>query len=152
MGTATERPTVPDSHHEEVEGLLGWLDGPRLVVGGFAFFVLGLTVLGILLWSDQRQQQRALIIQVERINQIQKERREQAIAGNVASVDRCYSSATQGPRLRVALRALETETMDPEAKAALRSLRRVNEANTPTIRECRQLADELEVKPPKERR
>lgn len=143
---------MPESHHEEFGGLLGWLDGPRLVVGGFAFFLLGLTVLGILLWSDQRQQQRDLFVQVARIDQIQKERREQAIAANVASVDRCYSSATQGPALRIALRALETETLDTQAKIALRSLRRINEENTPTIRECRQLADELEVKPPKERR
>lgn len=123
-------------------GLLGWLDGPRLVVGAFLLFLAGLTVLGILLWSDQRQQ-------VDRIDRIISERHAEAIAANKDSVRSCFASATQGPAIGRVLRSLERQTKDPIARENIRNFRELNDLNTPTLRECRQLAEKLNVPIPK---
>jgi hypothetical protein len=125
------------------DGLLGWLDGPRLVVGAFAFFLLGLTVLGVLLWSDQRTA-------VQRIDSIQRERSAEQLTAKTDSVARCFSTANQGPALRRVLRGLERGA-DMETRLALRDFRQLNLLNAPTLRECRQLADRLNVPiPPQE--
>lgn len=139
-----------DHDHEPIGGVLGWLDGPRLVVGAFAFFLLGLAVLGILLWSDQRQQQKVLAAQVARIDDLASENRTRARAASEEAVSRCFSSATQSPALRKVLLAIELETMDVEAKAALRTFRRLSEENSSTLPECRALAKRLHVPVPKE--
>ena len=132
----------PDHH---VDGVLEWLDGPRLVVGAFAFFVLGLTVLGIFLWTDQRKQAFALEKQVARIDEIVTQRVEEEKSAKRDQVATCFSRAAQGPSIRAALLALEREANSPEAHQTLRNFRELSELNTPTIRECRQLAKRLNV-------
>lgn len=126
----------------EERGLLGWLDGPRLVIGAFMLFLVGLTILGILLWSDQREQ-------VDRIDEIIVARQIEAVAANKESVRRCYSAATQGPGITQVLKSLEGQTSNPVAREHFRNFRVLNELNTPTLRECRQLAETLNVPIPK---
>lgn len=127
---------------EHEEGLLGWLDGPRLVVGGFAFFILGLTVLGILLWSDQQRQ-------VQRIDAIVMQRLAEEKAAKAEQVNACFSRAVQGPTLRRVLVAIESEMSDLANRQQLRDFRQLNDLNTPTIQECRDLAKRLNVAIPK---
>lgn len=134
----------------EEHGLLGWLDGPRVVIGAFALFLAGLTILGILLWSDQRQVSQKLEDQIVRINEIAKENRDRADSANQETVTRCFSSAATGPALRKVLAAIEAETMDPVAKENLRNFRRLSEENASTLAECRALAKRLHVAIPKE--
>lgn len=123
-------------------GLLGWLDGPRLVVGAFAFFLCGLTVLGILLWSDQREQ-------VRRIDALTAEQvREQRVAYEQA-VARCFASANLSPSLERVLVALEALPTTVEGRQAIRDFRQLNRLNSTTLRECRQLADSLRVPIPR---
>jgi hypothetical protein len=135
--------------HEQ-PGLLEWLDGPRLVVGAFIFFMLALSVLGILLWSDQRDQQQQLVEQVARIDELAEANRGRVKATNEEAVARCFSTAAQGPALRRVLRALENQTPDPQARADLMNFRLLNEANTSTVAECRALARRLHVPVPEE--
>jgi hypothetical protein len=124
------------------EGLLAWLDGPRLVVGAFAFFCLGLLVLLLVLWSDQRQQ-------VERLDGLQREHiAEQKIEAK-ETVETCFFAANQTPALRAVLLALEQESMSEASKQALRNFRQLNTLNAPTLRECRQLAVRLDVPIPR---
>jgi hypothetical protein len=134
----------------EEHGLLGWLDGPRLVVGAFMLFLAGLTILGILLWSDQREVSKTLEAQIARIDDLAKESRTRAESASAEAVSRCFSGAATAPALQKVLAAIELETMDPEAKQALRNFRRLSEENASTIPECRALAKRLHVPIPKE--
>jgi hypothetical protein len=126
---ATEVPSV--AHHPEEEGLLGWLDGPRLAVGGFAFFMFGLLVLLLLLWSDT--------------NRLQAENAAEARAAQEEQVALCFATANQTPQLQRVLLALEREVQNPATRAALINYRQLNDLNSPRLRECRQLAKELNV-------
>lgn len=130
-----------DNHREE-EGLLDWLDGPRLVVGAFAFFLLGLTVLGILLWSDQREHTERLDVLVMRSVSEEK-------TAKIEQVNNCFSRAAQGPALLRVLAALERELDDPRGRREIRSFKAFSALNTPTYRECRLLAARLNVPLPK---
>lgn len=130
---------MPRSHEE---GLLGWLDSPRLVVGGFAFFLLGLTVLGIFLWTDQRKQ-------VDRLDALVVARAKEERAAKREQVESCFSRATQGPSLQRVLIAIERDISDPQAREQIRDFARLNDLNTPTVRECRILAGKLNVDIPK---
>jgi hypothetical protein len=132
MATATEVRSVSTKSEE---GLLGWLDGPRVVVGAFAFFLLGMVILLILLWSDT--------------NRLQAEHEAEALAAQKEQVGQCFATASQAPQLLLVLNALEREVSDPAARDALRNYRRLNSLNAPTLRECRQLAEELNVPIPK---
>jgi hypothetical protein len=60
------------------------------VVGAFAFFLCGLTVLGILLWSDQREQ-------VRRLDALTEEHLLEQKAANAQAVDRCFANANLAP-------------------------------------------------------
>lgn len=125
---------------EKQSGVLEWLDSPRLVVGAFAFFLLGLTSLGVLLWSDSREQTVRLdAIVAQRLREEQTAKQEQ--------VDTCFSRAAQGPALRAVLLALERGIDDPRAKDKLSDFRELSLLNTPTVAECRQLAMKLNVVP-----
>jgi hypothetical protein len=139
MEVATGVPSVTDPPEE---GLLAWLDGPRLVVGAFAFFCLGLLVLLLVLWSDQRQQ-------VERLDQLQKEHLAEQRVEAKETVETCFFAANQTPALRAVLLGLERESMSAESKQALRNFRELNTLNAPTLRECRQLAERLNVPIPR---
>lgn len=138
---ATEARVHPE-HAGPEDGVLGWLDGPRLVVGAFAFFLLGLCVLGILLYTDQRKQ-------VLRIDQIVKERRAEQVAANTQTVERCFANAALSPALDKVLRAIESTTTTKDGRRAVHDFRVRNAANTNTLRECRQLAEKLDVPIPK---
>lgn len=127
---------------EADDGLLGWLDGPHLVVGAFAFFLCGLTILGILLWSDQREQ-------VRRLDALTEEHiREQRIS-NEQAVERCFATATLNPALNEVLRVLERATSTPAERQAVRDFRLLNDLSSNTLRECRRLAMQLNVPIPK---
>lgn len=124
------------------EGLLGWLDGPRLVVGAFAFFLCGLTVLGILLWSDQRQQ-------VHRIDQLTEEHIAQQRAANRQTVERCFANANLAPALDRVLKIVERGALTVDEKQAVQDYRLLAVLNSNTRRECRQLAERLDIPIPK---
>jgi hypothetical protein len=125
-----EVPSVSTKPPEE-EGLLGWLDGPRVVVGAFAFFLLGMVILLILLWSDT--------------NRLQAEHEAEALAAQKEQVGQCFATANQTPQLQRVLLALEREVQNPATRAALINYRQLNDLNSPRLRECRQLAKELNV-------
>lgn len=128
---------------EHESGLLEWLDGPRLVVGAFAFFVLGLAALGVLLWTDQRKQ-------TDRLDAIVAQRLIEERAAKQEQVGTCFSRATTGPALRRVLIAIESSiTTNLQARQQLSDYRRLSELNTPTLRECRHLAEKLNVDIPK---
>jgi hypothetical protein len=130
-----------DRGHEE--GFLGWLDSPRLVVGAFAFFLLGLAVLGILLWTDQQKQ-------TDRLDAVIVQRLREERAAKTEQVGGCFQRATQGPALqRVLLGLAEGHATQPQLRDQLRDFARLNALNTPTLRECRQLAADLNVPIPK---
>ena len=103
---------------------------------GVAFVAIAfLALFSIKLWVD--------------LDQVVEQRLEEARAADRETVNRCFSSAAQGPALRRVLAAVERETTDPVARADLREFRRLNAINTPTIRECRQLAERLNVPVPR---
>ena len=127
-------------HGEEETRFLDFFDSSRLAIG-IAFVAIALlTVFSFKLWYD-------LDKTVRQVEKLLETRLEEAKASDQAAVSRCFSSATQGPALRRILLAIEQESEDPEAKAAAREFRRLNELNSPTIRECRQLAKKLKVAP-----
>lgn len=130
------------TEHPEDMGFLGWLDGPHLVVGAFAFFLCGLTILGILLWSDQREQ-------VRRIDAINAEHIREQREANVQLVDRCFANANLSPALDRVLFVIEGAAATPAGRQAVRDFRLLNDLNSNTLRECRQLADKLDVPIPK---
>ena len=123
-------------------GLLGWLDGPRLVVGAFAFFLCGLAILGILLWSDQRAQ-------VRRIDKLTEENIAQQRAGNIQTVERCFANANLAVPLDRVLGALERQMSNTADRQAVRDFRKLNDLNSNTLHECRQLAEKLNVPIPR---
>lgn len=126
----------------EPDGVLGWLDGPRLVVGAFAFFLCGLTILGILLWSDQREQ-------VRRLDALTAEHLREQRVSNEQAVERCFANANLAPALDHVLKAVEGTTSTVDGRQAVRDFRQLNRLNSNTLRECRQLAEKLNVKIPK---
>lgn len=115
--------------HEK--GLLGFLDSWRLAVAISCVALALLTVFSVKLWVDLRH--------------IVDARAEEFQASNSQQVERCFGNATQGPALRRVLVELEMLARTERAKQDVRNFLRVNEVNTPTIRECRQLADNLGV-------
>ncbi len=127
---------------EHPEGALEWLDGPRLVVGAFACFLVGLFILGILLWRD-------LDHQVKRIDDIIEARQHEIQVANIQTVNRCFASVATAPALDRVLRSLEDSVMAAEGKQALRNFRELNELNANSPRDCRQLARKLKVEIPR---
>lgn len=128
--------------HPDEGGVLGWLDGPRLVVIAAGLFMFGLFALLLLLWSDQRDQ-------VERIDKIVMERQDEAEAANRQQVINCFSAAAEGPALQRVLEVIERESDSLAIRNAIADLRTLNDLNAPTLRECRRLADRLNVPIPK---
>ena len=106
------------------------------------FFLLGLLVLLLLLWSDQRQQ-------VERLDELQKEHIAEQKVEAKETVATCFFTANQTPALRAVLVALEREVSSENSKQALRNFKQLNTLNAPTLRECRRLAERLDVPIPR---
>src|SRR5262249_4194010 len=102
------------------------------------------------LYQDQRHQSQILTMQVSRLDDVVAARAAEAKAANRASVESCFSRASQGPGIRRVLHSLEASVIDPAGQEALRDFDQLNALNTPTFRECRQLAVKLKVKSPKE--
>ena len=126
----------------EAHGVLKQFDTWRFAA---AIAVIGFVVMmlfTIKLWDD-------LDTTVTRLDGVVAARLKEAAASDHETVAGCYASATQAPALRRVLLAIENETVSPSAKADLREFRRLSELNSPTIRECRQLADRLGVNRPK---
>lgn len=122
--------------------LVNWLDGPSFVRGAFVLFMIGILGLILLLWNDQREQ-------VDRIDQIVAERVEEANRARQDQVDTCFARANQGPAIQRALEAIASALDTAKARQAVEDFRLLNKLNTPTFRECRQLAGELNVPLPK---
>ena len=127
---------------KDERGFLRWLDSPRLAIYALVIFVLILSLFSLKLWSDQQKQ-------VNLIDSLLAQRLEEAKAADRDAVGRCYSNATQGPAIRRVLDALEREARTRAARSALQEYKRLNLLNVPTVRECRELANKLNVKIPR---
>lgn len=126
----------------DVQGhLLEQLDRPRFAIAALALFMLVLLLFSVKLWSDQKDQ-------VERLNKLAQERALVLQSSNEETVSNCFASAIQGPLLRRILKGIEELPLNPDSAAALAEFRRLNELNTSTLRECRQLAKRLHVPEP----
>lgn len=126
---------------EPEEDLLELLDGPRIALGAFAFFMVGLLILSLLLWNEQRKQ-------IERIDDLQQNRIMQEQTAKKVQVETCFSRAAQTPPLNRLLRALQAEIDNPAVRADIKNYRELVALNTPTFRQCRELADRLNVPVP----
>lgn len=132
---------TPEDPDVEAHGSLGFveqLDSPRVGIAAFAVFVVVLLLIVGKVWADERSQ-------VQRIDAIITERRGEAKAANRESVRRCFSAANQGPAIIGVLKALEESAPNETVRAKYRSFRQLSEVNTPTLMECRQLANRLNV-------
>lgn len=127
---------------DQREGFLSQVDTFRFVAGVAFLASMVLVIFSIYLYSELNKT-------VDRLDGVVQARLKEAEASDRAAVQRCYSSATQGPALRLALRGLEAETADPQTREALANLRRTSELNSPTLADCRLLAKRLGVPTPR---
>lgn len=139
--TETNGNTTENGHEEGT--FLAQVDTWRFVAGIAFVASMVLVIFSIYLWTQLNNT-------VDRLDAVVHARLVEAETSDRESVLRCFSSASQGPALRRALRGLESVVKDPEAQAALRNLRRTSVANSSTIRDCRNLAKKLKVSIPKE--
>lgn len=137
---------MSQTHDNQEDGsvtILSQVDTFRFVAGIAFVATIILVIFSIYLWTKLNNT-------VDRLDAVITARIAEQKTSNEAAVDRCYSSATQGPALRIALRGLENAVgVAPDTKEALRNLRRTNALNVPTLAECRQLAEKLGVAIPK---
>jgi hypothetical protein len=117
--------------NEEHRSLIEWLDSWRIAAGVAFIAITILALWSFKLWVD--------------LNEVLEDRVEAEQAADRESVRRCFSSAAQGPAIRRVLIALENDLTSDEGKEALRDFRRISALNSPTILECRRLADQLNV-------
>lgn len=122
--------------------ILRRFDGPSFVRFGAAVFVVGILALIMLMWNDQREQ-------VDRIDAIVAERQQEAQVARQNQVDTCFARASQGPAIQAALTAIVSELDTKKSREAVEDFRVLSNLNTPTYRECRQLAGQLNVSLPK---
>lgn len=118
------------------------LDSPTLVRWAAGLFMAGLFVLLLLLWNDQRNT-------VAQLDVVVRDHQAQQRKANQDQVRTCFARATNGPAIERALLALTAELKSPKGRRAVEDFRLLNQINTPTYRECRQLAEQLKVPQPR---
>lgn len=121
---------------EEEDGFLEKLDGPRLVIAALVVFILLMLLVVTKLWID--------------VNNVVEARELEARRANEQTVDRCFASATQSVPLQRVLIALRDSVDDPVAKYDIQNYLNISKQQTSTIRECRILAQQLNIPVPKE--
>lgn len=122
---------MPLEPEVEAHGILAELDTWH-VAAAVAAVALAVMLLFVLkLWVD--------------LDNVVDARAQEARVANETQVAACFAGAAQSPALRAVLVAVEREFMDPRATEALRNFIQLNLLNSPTIRDCRQLATDLDV-------
>lgn len=117
-------------NQERQERFLDIFDTARLGLAIASVVMVVLILFVLKLWID--------------LNGIVEARAQEARIANEQQVAGCFAAAAQAPPLRQVLVAVERE-FNEDAVVALREFIRLNLVNSPTIRDCRQLADDLGV-------
>lgn len=79
-----------------------------------------------------------------RVAQVQQGREDARTAANQAQLEQCYQRNATGPALRRLLGAVR-EGLNPDGQAIVDAFIEENLENTPTIRDCNELEDSLEL-------
>lgn len=139
---------MTENHEEHEHSWLDFIDAPKLGIGILILFILvalgwnfKLSVDAHDLAVSNRKLSRKIATEVAK-------RKKSEQAANQSQVNTCFQRNTSGPALRELLQAIiPAVAPDRQAVQTIQSYIALSQQNTPTVKECNELARKLHVDP-----